>query len=281
MRHNMYDDSFNDYFIVIEQAQDPQKPEIQFISKENDPLHFLRWRQKLQSAGYRNRNGRLWITKYLKMMTADSIVLEMIRTGWCGEAGHPVPDVGKVELTRILTIDPKYISHKVNSIEWIGNDLYGVMETLDDGPNGYGTKFMKNIMQGIEPAVSARTIIPQRKNADGTYDQIAPGRLVCYDRVFVPGHADAYIDKNVPVKNVTKKVEFETAIEQFNAGYAISTLSKSEKVKRIADQYSVVMESMTMNPNGVITMRDEQKNVIIAAPELKYRKEYTNYLKSL
>lgn len=277
----MFDDNFDNFFIVIEQAQEPQKPDIQFISKDSDPLHFLRWRQKLQSAGYRNRNGRFWVTKFLKIMTEDPIVKEMLIVGWCGEAGHPVPPTGKVTVERILTIDPKYISHKVNSIEWIGNDLYGIMETLDDGPNGYGTKFMYNIMQGMLPAVSARTVIPQVRNNDGTFDQTGPGRLVCYDRVFTPGHADAYIDKNVPVKNITKKVEFDTAIEQFNAGYAISTLNKSEKVKRITDKYSLVMESMTMNPNGVLSVSDEKKNVIIVAPELKYRKEYSSYLKSL
>lgn len=280
---SLYNDAYDNYYIVIENALKPEKPQI--LAEDdgsNTGLNFLRWRQCLQSSERRNRNGRLWPKRYLEIMLRDAIVLECLKHGWPGEAGHPVPDTGKVTVERILTIDPKKISHIVKTIEWEGNKVYGIMETLDDGPSGYGTRFKKNIQQGLDPAVSARTLIPQRRNADGTIDVLGPGRAVCFDRVFVPSHDDAYIDENIPIKDVIKKVDFATAMESFNSEYALDTLFKSEKMKRVTDYMGIAMESAVMNRNGILSLRtdlDGEKSVLFAAPELKYRKDYAGYLR--
>lgn len=279
MNPSMYRDDFDNFFVVVEQANEPQKPEILEINDGKNGLHFIRWRQLLQTAETRNRNGRHWPKEWLLIMTQDPLTQEALRVGWPGEAGHPVPDVGKVTVERILTIDPNRICHKINSIEWVGNSIYGILETLDDC-GGPGDRFMKNILQGMDPAMSARTLVPQKKNMDGTIDVVGPGRLVTFDRVFMPSHPDAYIDKSIPVKEIISKSKFETAMENFQGGFAHDMLKKSEKVKRITDSYQIAMESAIMGSSGFLSVRDEKsKSLIAIAPELKYRREYSNYMK--
>lgn len=285
-------EDFNNFFIVIEQVTSEPAKNIELITDEE--LKFFRWRQCLQAADNRNRNGRLWPLKFLKPMTETDMIKERLLRGWPGEAGHPVPDTGKVTAERIMTIDPERISHIIRSIEWVGNKLYGVMETLDDGPGGPGYKFRRHIMQGLDPAVSARTMIPQRQNPDGTVDVIGPGNLICYDRVFGPSHPEAYIDKAIPIKNVTKKSDFEQAVESMGIGlesfmgeYGEDLIRKSEKIQRIIDRQKIVLESATMGKSGILTVRAENADghgtpgFVCVAPETKYRNEYMSYLNSL
>lgn len=283
---------YDNFFVVIEQVVEPMIEKITPISK--DGLEFLRWRQCLQRANSRNRNGRLWPLQHLKTMTNASTVQEWLRVGWPGEAGHPVPDTGKVTTERIMTIDPLRISHLVRTLEWEGDFLYGIMETIDDGPGCPGTKFKREIMQGMEPAVSARTLIPQRVNPDGTMDVIGPGTLRCYDRVFGPSHPEAYVDKSIPIKSICKKAEFETVVESMAGGmesffgeFGEDLIRKSEKIKRIINKQNIIMESASMDKNGVFAVKADNVDgmgtpgVACIVPELSYRKEFSGYLNSL
>lgn len=289
---SMTNEDFDNFFVVIEQVIESKIDRMEPITQGG--LNFLRWRQCLQRANVRNRNGRLWPFKYLKAMTDAPIIQEYLRVGWFGEAGHPVPDVGKVTAERIMTVDPERVSHAVRSIEWEGDFLYGMMETLDDGPGGPGFKFMRHILQGFDPAVSARTLIPQRVNNDGTMDVIGPGNLRCYDRVLGPSHPEAYIDKSVPIKNIFKKADFETAVESMSCGmesflgeFGEDMVRKSEKLKRILDRQKIVLESASMDKNGIFAVKAENVDgngtpgVACIVPELKYRKEFSGYLNSL
>ena len=112
------------------------------------------------------------------------------------------------ETKRILTIDPKLISHTIKKIWLQGNLLYGEIETLDDG-GGYGTKFTKNILQGQEPAFSLRALAQLVKMADGSSIVRTKSHVVTYDRVILPSHEKAYRDESVDIKKMYKDVTLE------------------------------------------------------------------------
>ena len=276
--HKEYLDNFLDYHVVIESMTEPNQGfEIIKEGKNANGLSFLRFKSCLQTYGERNRNRRLWLSKWMKIMLNALEVQELLREGGIpGENGHPVPPTGEVTMERILTIDPNNISHVIKEFKWVDdNRLDGIIETIDDG-NGPGDKFKRNIMQGLPVSFSTRSIIPQRKNQDGTIDQTGPGRYVTSDRVFIPSHKEAYIDKSIPVKNICKKDHFETCMESFVSYVA----DRSEKFNRIVDGMSPAMESLAIDTCGRMSVKTKE-GIVIVRPELKYRNEFADFMKSL
>jgi hypothetical protein len=274
----MLDDKFSDFFIVVEQTSPGDKIEILKMEEVNG-LSYLRFRATLQSFTKRNRNRRLWFSKYMKIMMNAPEVLELVNAGGVpGENGHPVPATGEVTIERILTIDPNNLSHIIKSFEWERDDskVHGIIETLDEGPGSAGIKFMRNILQGMDPSFSTRSVIPQRKNPDGTIDQTGVGRYVTSDRVILPSHDDAYIDKSIPVKNIITKPKFETVMESFVS----FVVNKSDKVNRIIDGMSPVIESAYIDKTGMLSIPTPSGNALIF-PETKYRNDLKDFMKSL
>lgn len=272
------DDNYLDYSIVIESNTEPNQG-FEMISegKTENGLSYLRFKSCLQTFGNRNRNRRLWLSRFMKPMINAPEVQELIHNGGVpGEAGHPVPPTGNVTMERILTIDPNNISHVIKEFIWsTDNKLDGIIETIDDG-NGPGDKFKRQIMQGLPVSFSTRSVIPQRKNMDGTIDQTGPGRYVTSDRVFIPSHKEAYIDKSIPVKNVCKKDHFETVMES----YVSYVVDRSEKVNRIIDDMSPALESATLDKNGILSVKTEQGTAFIY-PENKYRREFADLMRNM
>jgi hypothetical protein len=229
-----YEDKYLDYYAVIEQSS-PDNSDMKILDthEDNNGLNYLRFSACLQSFGKRNRNRRLWLDSTMKQMLAAPHVPELLQRGGIpGENGHPVPATGAVTMERILTIDPNNMSHVIKDFTWKGNLLYGTIETLDEGPNSPGNKFMRNIMQGMDPSFSLRSVVPQRKNPDCSIDVTGAGRFVTFDRVILPSHEEAYIDKSVPIKDIITKNNFETVMESFT-DYMINN---SDKVRMIIDK---------------------------------------------
>ena len=275
----MYNDAYKDYFIVCESTS-PENNKIEIIQDgTKDGLSFLRFSTCLQSFKGRNRNRRLWQAKQIRTMSEDRPVQELIQKGsFVGEAGHPVPPDGKVTIERILTIDPLRCSHRIISLSWPKSDeLHGVVETLDEGVGSPGYRFMRNIMQGVIPAFSLRSLVPQRKNADGSTDVIGPGRMVCYDRVYLPSHEEAYMDVEIPVKNVVTKPQFATVMESF----CDFVTSHSDKVRSIVDEFEPAMESACIDEKANMLSIPTKAGRIFVAPEMKYRREIQSLFSEL
>lgn len=274
----MHDDKFLDYYAVIEQTSEPSPVEI-LDFKDCNGLNYLRFRAGLQTFGYRNRNRRLWQAFHLKTMLKSDHVPELLNAGGIpGESGHPVPDNGDVTIERIMTIDPLKMSHVIRAFEWSGDTkLFGIIETLDEGPGTPGYRFMRNILQNIKPSFSLRSVVPQKKNSDGSIDVTGPGRFITYDRVILPSHEGAYIDESVPVKNIITKSKFNVVMESFG----LEMLERSEKVGRIIDGMYPVMESVAIDTNGIFSVNTEKNGRIIVAPEAKHREEIKNIMKHL
>lgn len=243
------------FYAVMEQTS-PEDAKIEILSEEkgtNGDLHFLRYRQCLQSFGHRNRNKRLWLASHIRESLANPWIQQYFKNkgGLPGENGHPVsgPDGGKVSIERLATIDPNNICILLKDYEFQGDELlFGTVETIDDG-NGPGNRLMRNILQGMEPAVSCRSLVPQKKNPDGTIDVIGAGRLICYDRVFVPSHEEAFRDESVEITNVVKKTNLSPAYEALieDSDLTAYATDSSDSAKFILDGLTPVMESAALD----------------------------------
>ena len=129
--------------------------------------------------------------------------------------------------------------------------------TIDDG-NGPGNKFARSIMQGMEPAFSVRSIVPQKRNADGTIDVTGVGRVVTYDRVFLPSHQAAYRDVNIDVKKVVSAKSYETVMESLG----LLAFEMSDRAKYAAGD-EVAMESITLDGPGRLLAKNKRGTVIV------------------
>ena len=267
----MYDDNYLQYFVVMEQTT-PEDNKVDIVSDgSKDGLNFIRFSTCLQSFKGRNRNRRLWKAEQVRAMANDRPVQELLERGsFVGEAGHPVPMDGKVTIERILTIDPLRCSHRIISLSWPKPDeIHGIVETLDEGPGSPGDRFRRNVLQGIVPAFSLRSLVPQRKNADGSIDVISAGRLITYDRVYLPSHEEAYMDIDIPVKQIVTKSKFETVMES----YCDFVTSHSDKVRRVIDDLEPALESACIDEKmGMISIPTAEGHIFVA-PEMKYRKD--------
>lgn len=275
-------DNFLDYTVLMESVSEPG---IEIIgdhtgkNKVGETVSFLRFRSPLQTFGKRTLNGRNWPAKIVRSMMEDPIPLRLLRErgGIPGEAGHPVPSSGKVTIERIMTIDPERMCCVVKSHEWDGERaVYGVVDTLDDGPNGPGTKMRKRILQGLVPAFSVRCLVPQRKNPDGTIDVTGKGTFICHDNVIIDACGDCFMSSGVPVKEIVKTTDLELATESFTN----LLFESSEKVQRIVENLYPALESATMSANGVLSVNTEKEGIIFLSPETKYRNEYRDILRS-
>lgn len=273
---NFTADDYNDYVIAIESTSEGPV-EIIKDAKNSDGVNFLRFRTCLQTFSARNRNRRRWYSKFSKPMFESPEIKELLREGGVpGENGHPVPATGQVTIERILTIDPNNISHVIKEFIWPNSDkVDGIIETVDD-IDGPGSRFRKNILQGLPVSFSTRSVIPQRKNPDGTIDQTGPGRYVCSDRVFLPSHKEAYIDKTIAVKDIVKKDKFQHVMESYSAFVA----DTSEKVSRILDHMDPVIEQSAMSDSGMISI-PTSGGIVGIYPEMKYRNEFYDLMNNL
>jgi hypothetical protein len=269
---NPINDTYNDYWIVLEETVAPDENQDFGITKEvsTSNSEYLVFETCLQTFNHFNRNKRHWKDSIIRQMISQPYIQELIKTrNWAGESGHPIGTTGQTTMERIVTIDPNNTCHIITDYRFEGNDkLVGTLETIDDGPGQPGHSFMRSLYQQRIPSFSLRSLVPQRKNPDGSIDVIGPGRLVTYDRVILPSHEQAYMDTNVPVKKVIKKADFEVIMESFTN----IMLQKSDKVNHILDGMEPVMETIEVNDKGMVTAKVKEGRVFIQ-PEMKFRKE--------
>lgn len=246
--------AYYDYYAVIESALDGDTIARRYsiddepVKRPDGSLSFLRFTACLMRVNCRNRNKRYWGKDHIDAMMRAPHILDYFTKagGMPGENGHPVPMSGEISMDRLVTIDPNNMAILVKKWWWDGDFMMGNVETLDQGDGTPGNRMMMNMIQGMVPAFSVRTLVPQRYNADGTIDVTGPGRFVCPDRVNGPSCPDAYMDINIPVKNIITKSEFDLAMESFGA-YA---LERSEAAKHVLNDLVPAMESLKVDTRG-------------------------------
>lgn len=274
--------SYYDYFAVVESAIDPDVREKSFelLPTSNSKLDYLRFNAAMMEVNCRNRNRRWWGKDHMDiMMQAPHVVDYLKRAGGVpGENGHPIPMTGKLTMERLVTIDPNNMAFLLKKWWWKGNFIMGECETLDEGPGRPGNCMANNMRQGMNPAFSARTMVPQRRNADGSIDVTGPGRFVCFDRVNGPSCENAYIDLSVPVKNIITKKEFDVVMESFTD----YIMSKSEACKRvIGDQIDLPEAAMEaqVTADGMVFAKVESGTRLFIPVERNLRRDIADFMR--
>jgi hypothetical protein len=275
---------YYDFYAVVESAVEPDDRQQAFHIMEqhkrpDGALSFLRYQACVMTVGKRNRNRRLWGKQHVDiMMKAPHIVEQLTRAGGLpGENGHPIPPTGKVSMDRLVTIDPNNLAILMKDWWWEGDRMMATIETLDQGEGTPGNRLMMNMIQGIVPAHSARTLVPQKYNADGSIDVTGPGRMVCFDRVHGPSCEEAYQNVNVPVKNIVKKNEFDLAMESFT-DYA---LSRSEAVKHVIDGMEPAMESACVDAAGNFSVNTKANGRVYIPVERNLRADIADFMRNI
>lgn len=273
----MIDENKTIAVFVNEQVLDPQKVKVTHV--ENTPgLHFVRFNACLQTYDTWNRNNRNYHLAPMKKSWAAPHIQELLRRkDLFGENGHPMSDDPK----RIVTIDPKVSCHRINSISFKGNAVFGEIETLND--DLYGKQFMMHILQGCEAAFSLRALVPLTK-IDAVRSEIRqPGHIITVDRVILPSHKEAYqvpgdvelvvsdkplmesytpnISENIYVpegqSNEDSTVEVTESAEWINY-----LTDENENLKNIINNFEISTESAhyDSNTNNVIIREKPDKN---------------------
>lgn len=268
--------------LIMESASEPMKPQ-NLTVQTNNGLHYVRFRTILQEFNRMNRNRRNYASAPMMESLAAPHIQELISKGrFCGEAGHPMTEDPK----RILTIDPKLLSHRVLSYNLEGNLLYGEVESIDDGM--YGTQFTRHILQGLEPSFSLRALASLVKLGDGSALMQSKCHIVCYDSVILPSHDKAYRDTNTPIQHIYKGMGAGNTVTesgillpvQENAIMDFIKL-ESANVKLVSNVCEVAMESMQLTPDGKHVILREGSQTYLVKTEEKIKHEVRRYMSRL
>lgn len=256
-------------FLVMESTMEPVKPtNIQVFDKGG--LFYLKFDATLQQFNKLNRNRRSYIDRpMMESLAAPHITELMQKKTWLGEAGHPMEE----DVKRILTIDPKLTSHRINSFMLAGDLLKGEVETLDDGK--FGTQMTKNILQGLEPAFSLRALAQLTKRSDGTSIMQSRAHIVTYDWVILPSHDKAYRDQSKPIQRVIKNIQndgntvTESALISVMESQIIDLIKEeSINAKLISNVCEVAMESMSLTSDlNYVILKEGSKTYHVKVEE--------------
>jgi len=265
-------------YLIRESVSNPVKP-INLKKINTDNLFYLQFDTVLQEFNIRNRNERLYVDKPMMESLAAPHINELIsKQSWCGEAGHPTSDDPK----RILTIDPKLISHKILTFNLSGNLLKGTIQTLDN--DHFGKDMTKSVLQGMEAAFSLRALAKVVKTATGGLIN-SRGHIVTYDWVILPSHDKAYRDDSVPIKKIIKNIELSgnsiqesvlTTVQESQIADFIKTESKN--IKLVSNIYEVVTESMQVTSDFKNVILKENGSTFIVKIEDKIKRDITHYM---
>ena len=273
---------------------EPMQPKI--IETVNDPnMFFVRFRTCLQSFDCFNRNKRNYnLRPMMEAIKADHIQELLYKGTWCGENGHP----DSTDIKRILSIDLTKICHRIIDVEFVGNLLYGTIETLND--DAWGKQFAKHILQGLHPSFSLRALAAITKLDGGRGMIKTKPHIVTYDRVILPSHREAYMDNSKPITLVQPATEATTVTtEEFNPadGNSFSDMiqsvdesaipesldyvkEESTRFKELATFFDANYNSVTLINENQVCINDGNKKIIVCLEDY-IRNDISNYMKSL
>ncbi|WP_301214564.1 hypothetical protein [uncultured Clostridium sp.] len=202
-------------WVVTEAAPDPsilQKPKISM--RNGKPVAESIY----QRGNIKNRNGRWYDTPDLASQIVCPRSIEMLRTGWGSENGHPLSS----ELVRQQTIDPNNVVAYILDL-WMDGDL--VMGKAVGSNLEIGKAFSADLLDGFTPAWSLRALGSIENTNRGA--EVKGLKIITYDRVYYPSHPEAYT-RNI----VTESATYENDYIELSEGVKIRTKSlDSEEVK--------------------------------------------------
>jgi hypothetical protein len=269
-------------YCLMETNSEPIRPSNMKEMKSPMGLYYISFNSNLQSFHVRNRNGRTYYRDAMWESLNSPHIQELIRKkSWCGEAGHPMTE----DVKRILTIDPKLISHKIYDINMKGNILNGTVETLSAG---YGVDMTKHILQGLESAFSVRALAQINRTPDGQQLVKTKSHVVCYDWVILPSHPEAY-QSSGDVKIFNKAVS-ESGNELVSNDKTVAIMEnqivdfikeESHNLKLVSNLFEISSESMSITKDLKHLIVKEKNEKFYISIEDKIKTDISSYLSKL
>ena len=269
-------------YMITEEVSEPAKVNNLEVLKENG-LFYLRFETNLQDFNVFNRNKRMYMGEAMvPSLNAEHIVELERKHSWFGEAGHPDSNDPK----RILTIDPKLISHRIVSHTATNSGCRGVIETLD---TKHGREMTKLILQHMEPAFSLRALAPLVKQSDGTSLIKSKAHIVTYDWVILPSHKTAYRDESKPIQKVIQQISDDgnvitteaclTPVQEAVINDLV--LTESFNVNVVSNVCEVALEGARVSSDLRNVILKENNNTYIIPIEEAIRTEAANIMRNL
>ena len=245
---------------------------------------------RLQRGNKKNRNGRLYDTKDLASQIICPRSVELLRTGWGMENGHPMSK----DLVRQQTIDPNNVVAYLLKI-WMDGDY--VMGNFKGSNLPIGEAFDQDLRDGFLPAWSLRAL--------GTVENTARGALVkglkiiTYDRVYYPSHPEAYttgvvsesasmtesgiIIPKTPMPECSKEMHENGLMSPVMNQHIIDYIQQEScNFKQICNEFEVFYNDIALIENGtkVQLSNSETGNVFIVNLENYLHNEIMDYCDS-
>ena len=189
MRTNKQIEDFG--YVYLAESTDDEIWEIgnvKVYDKHN--LFFVDFDTVLQSFNVENRNHRYYNAENVWSAIQTPKIQDLLKhNSWFGEMNHPTQETQNAKLTpeRIRDVWPENRSHKIMRPRIEGNLLKAHIQTASG--TAAGTGFAKEIIQGMVPRFSCRSIATLR-NVNGK-PTVYVKFLVTYDWVFYPSHPEA------------------------------------------------------------------------------------------
>lgn len=242
-------------------------------------MHYIRFPCRIQTYNTWNRNNRNYWLQPMKVSWNAPHIQELERNGdFMGEAGHPNSEDPK----RIVTIDPKYVCHRITDHWFQGDSVYGNFETLND--EMYGKQFMMHVLQKCNASVSLRALVPLTKVGKKRHEIRSPGHIICVDRIILPSHPDAYqVPGTIEMftsesttfgsqKNMEDNQINTDKLVKVTESSFLNYLAETDKnISSFIDEFEVTAESMSLDPSG--------KHMILKEPMDKDGNRRTAYVK--
>ena len=270
---------------IHEQVSYPSdyKTEFGYTVHPREGRFYLTFDAILQSFGVMNRNKRKYrATNIMERINNDEYIQTMLRQNtWMGELDHPMPTITGQDLTvgRISNPDPKVTSHFIRSPRLNGNLLEAHIQT--DSSNEHGMNFAIKIVDGkIVPAFSAR-VLGELKNVDGQ-PEVNVRKLICYDAVLYPSHAEALGKINQPIQESVSEVEKHTGerIIPFKE-LAKSVANDSRETAWLIESFGLSEDDLVgITSTGDKVVLKENKNIYVQPIRDKYIRTKTRKIMS-
>jgi hypothetical protein len=151
---------------------------------------------KLQEAGVKNGNGRVYPLDILKAQVDNYIKGPVASKTSTGELDHPEASI----------INLSNVSHLITKIWWEGNDVMGELLLLNT-PSG---KIAQEIITaGIPLGISSRGM-GSVKQLGETVEVQDDFELLCWDLVSVPSTPDAYMQPVSKLSSMNEGKQYKT-----------------------------------------------------------------------
>ncbi len=177
--------------IIFEQAY--SGGEVQLIEESILPSGQYKcvFRAKLQEADVVNNNRRVYPAETLQQVYIQ-LKGKAAERKLVGELDHPQPQGDQSsKIKRSSTISLEKACFLIRELEWDGNSIYGICETLSNRP---GMDLYALLKDKVTIGFSLRAFGETRKRPDGITEVLAKGlKALTYDCVANPSHDSSVI----------------------------------------------------------------------------------------